>query len=159
MKKIIIITSCMFLSSMAFAETVPTSQAKKNGFSTCSETVEGLSSFVLSGNHSSLATWNKNDADERLFNSIASVKYSDGHSAAVINVANTKSGKCDGSYTTVFYIDKSCSAARETAFKEWKYSGELAGLVVLENQSGLVSKMLMPGGSGCVAITTEVAYQ
>lgn len=150
----------LFLSVTANAGTVPTQQAKANGFTTCQNTVEGLSEFVVRKNsHASLATWNKNGADNRLFNALISVKYPDGHSAAVANVAHGKTGQCDGSYTTVFYIDKSCSAARETTFKDWKYSGELAGLVVLENQTGAVNKMLLPGGSGCVAITTEVAYQ
>ncbi|AGH81010.1 hypothetical protein PCNPT3_05340 [Psychromonas sp. CNPT3] len=70
-----------------------------------------------------------------------------------------KTGQCDGSYTTVFYIDKSCSVARETTFKKWKYSGELAGLLILKNPTGALNKVLLPGGNGCVAITTEVAYQ
>ncbi|WP_417878792.1 hypothetical protein [Vibrio sp.] len=150
----------LFLSVNASAETVPAQQAKANGFTTCQNTVEGISKFVVNeNNHASLATWNKSGSDNRLFNALISVKYSDGHSAAVVNVSHGKTGKCDGSYTTVFYIDKSCSAARETIFKDWKYTGELAGLVVLENQTGTVNKMLLPGGNGCVAITTEVGYQ
>lgn len=150
----------MFLSVTANAETVPAQQAKANGFTTCQNMVEDVSKFVVSeNNHGSLSTWNKNGTDNRLFNALISVKYTDGHSAAVANIAHGKAGHCDGSYTTVFYIDKSCSAARETTFKDWKYSGELAGLVVLENQTGAVNKMLLPGGNGCVAITTEVAYQ
>lgn len=150
----------IFLSVTANAETLPGQQAKANGFTTCQGMVENLSKFVVKeNNHGSLSTWSKNSSDNRLFNALISVKYTDGHSVAVENVAHGKTGQCDGSYTTVFYIDKSCSAARETTFKDWKYSGELAGLVVLENQTGGVNKILLPGGSGCVAITTEVAYQ
>jgi hypothetical protein len=37
---------------------------------------------------------------------------------------------------------------RETNLKYWKYSGELADLVVLENQTGAVNIMLLPGGNG-----------
>lgn len=159
MRKLYLIVA-MFLSFAATAETVPAEQAKAKGFTTCQNMVEGLSKFVVGGNnHGSLSTWNKNGADNRLFNAQISVKYTDGHSVAVANVAHGKTGKCDGSYTTIFYNDKSCNAARETTFKDWKYSGELAGLVVLKNQAGSVNKMLLPGGNGCVVITTEVAYQ
>ena len=159
MKKLVLF-GALFLAVTASAETVTSQQAKANGFTTCRNTVEVLSKFVVGeNNHGSLATWNKNSADNRLFNALISVKYTDGHSAAVVNVSHGKTGKCDGSYTTVFYIEKSCSAARETIFKDWKYLGELAGLVVLENQTGVVNKMLLPGGNGCVAITTEIVYQ
>lgn len=159
MRKLFLIGS-MFLSVAVNAETVPAQQAKVNGFTSCQSMVEDISKFVVGeNNHGSLAAWNKNSTDNRLFNALISVKYTDGHSAAVANVAHGKTGQCDGSYTTVFYIDKSCSAARETIFKEWKYTGELAGLVVLENQTGAVNKILLPGGNGCVAITTEAVYQ
>jgi len=159
MKKLCVIGS-LFLSMAANAETIPAKQAQGNGFTTCHSMVEGVANFVVgNNNHGALSTWNKNDADNRLFNSLIAVGYSDGNSVAVANVAHGKTGKCDGTYTTVFYIDKSCVAARETTFKEWKYAGELAGLVVLENSSGSVNKMLLPGGNGCVAVSTEVAYQ
>lgn len=150
----------IFLSVSTNAETVPTQHAIANGFTTCKNMVEGISNFVINENtHSSLSTWNTKSADNRLFHSLISVKYTDGNSVAVTNVAHGKTGKCDGSYTTVFYMDQLCSVARETSFKDWKYKGESAGLVVLENQTGAVNKMLLPGGNGCVAITTEVAYQ
>ncbi len=145
----------------ANAESVPGNLATKNGFKTCQKTVDGIGTFLTkNGNdHGALATWNKNNADNRLFNSLVAIKYKDGYSAAVIDVANTKANKCDGSYTTVFYSDQSCSAARETSFKEWKYSTEMAGLVILENKDGSLSKLLLPAGTGCVTVTTEVIYQ
>lgn len=159
MKRLFLLGS-MFLTATVNAETVPAQQAKANGFNTCHGMVEGVAEFVINENdHGSLSTWNSSDADNRLFNSLISVKYSDGNSVAVANVTHGKTGSCDGTYTTVFYLDKSCSASRETTFKDWKYYGELAGLVVLENQTGSLNKMLLPGGNGCVAITTEVVYQ
>ena len=159
MKKLLILASVL-LPLAVNAETVPGDQAKENGFKTCQNTVENISNFVINGNHhAALSTWNKKDTDNRLFNTLVSVNYTTGHSVAVANVAHGKSGKCDGNYTTVFYVDKSCSVARETTFKDWTYSGELAGLIVLKNESGGISKMLLPGGNGCVAISTEVAYQ
>ena len=140
-------------------ESVPVQHAQKYEFNTCQSLVKGLSTHTINGNpHGALSTWNKNGADPRLFQSIIPIKYTDGNSVAVINAVNTKSGNCDGSYVTIFYNPKSCSAARETTFKTWKYVGELSGLPILENESGAVSKILMPAGAGCISINTEVAY-
>lgn len=152
------------LSSLLMLEgtpqTVPGEQAQKNGVRTCLTTLDGVAKFLFKETkHSSLATWNKVAADSRLFNSQVAVKYTDGHSVAVVNVAPTKAGKCDGSYTTIFVDDRSCPVVRETIFKDWKFADELAGLVVLKNKDGGVSKILLPSGSGCVAITTEVIYE
>lgn len=159
MKRLLLL-GAMFLTAAANAETVPAQQASANGFNTCHGMVQGVAEFVINKNdHGSLSTWNSSDADNRLFNSLISVKYNDGNSVAVANVTHGRTGSCDGTYTTVFYLERSCAAARETIFKDWKYYGELAGLVVLENQTGSLNKMLLPGGNGCVAITTEVVYQ
>lgn len=158
--KIILLIVSMLASTSVYAETVPAQQAKKNGVTTCSSFIEDLSKFVVKENdHGSLATWNKNKPDDRLYNALVAVKYTDGNSVAVINAINTKSGKCDGGYTTIFYLDKSCAVARETIFKEWKFYSQLAGLVVLENPSGAVSKVLLPAGAGCVTVSVETAYQ
>ncbi|MCT8124563.1 hypothetical protein H1D31_00735 [Alishewanella sp. BS5-314] len=159
MKRLFLL-GAVFLSAAADAETLPTQHAKGAGFNACLDLVDGLSKFVIKdNNHGSLATWNNNEADTRLFNALIAVKYPDGHSAAMLNVSPGKTGRCDGSYTTVFYVDKSCSVAREINFSDWKYSGELAGLVVLKNPSGSVDRLLMPAGNGCIAISTEVVYQ
>jgi len=140
-------------------DTVPGQQATKNGFITCKKTVDDIARFVAKDHeHSSLSTWNNKTPDTRMFNSNMNVKYSDGNSVAVISVSPTKSGKCDGAYTTIFPIAESCAVARETTFKDWKFFSESAGLIVLENINGNLSKTLLPVGSGCAAITTEVVY-
>ena len=156
------LTSSMLLSAAVNAENVPNNQAKDQGFNTCGAMVNGIAEFVLNDNpHGALSTWHVSDdhsPDDRLFNSMIAVEYSDGHSIAVSNVAPTKSGKCDGSYTTVFYNASSCQVTRETAYKDWKYGGQIGGLLTLENDNGSVSKLLLPAGKGCVAVSTEVIY-
>lgn len=140
-------------------ETVPGDQATKNGFRTCQKAVENLAKFVTKNNkHASLATWNK-VADAHLFNSQLAINYSDGNMVSVLNVAPTKSGKCDSSYTTVGSFEKSCAAIRETVFSDWKYSGDLGGLVMLENKGGGVNAILLSSASGCTTIKIEVIYE
>ena len=144
----------------ALADTIPGEQATKNGFNTCQKTVEKIAKYVIDDtNHGAVSTWNNKTPDSRLFNSQIVLKYSDGHSMAVLNVAPIKNGKCDGSYTRVFAMEKSCSVLRETTYKDWKFFGEIGGLVSLENSSGTVSTVLLPNQTGCVAIQTEVVYE
>ena len=146
-------------AAAAAAETVPVEQAKQNGFTTCAGQVDKVANHVIGDSeHGALSTWSKRDTDKKMFNSMAVSKYSDGHSVGVISTSQSVAGGCDSSYTTVFHWDKSCSAMRETTFKEWKYYTEVGGLTVLENESGSVNKILMPAGEGCVTVTTEVVY-
>jgi hypothetical protein len=152
---------CIVSAASVHAEVVPAKQAREKGFTTCQSTVEKVAEFVIKDNsHGGLSTWNSATPDERMFNSQVGLSYSDGKSVAIINVAPTKSGKCDASYTTIFAdAAKSCSVLRETTFSSWRFHSESAGMVVLENDDGSLSKILMPSGNGCVSITTEVVYQ
>lgn len=155
----ILLVIALAWSGLANAQHIPSEQAQKNGVRTCQRTVEQLATHLLDDRpHGSTATWNNKDTDGRLFNANVVVRYSDGHSVAVLNAAPTRTGGCDSSYTTVFVYDESCSVARETHFKNWLFSNELAGLVVLANKSKTVRKTLMPSGSGCTVVSTEVIY-
>ena len=132
--------------------------ARKNGVRKFQKTLEDVAQFLTKDStYSALSVWNKENADAHIFNSQISFKYSDGNSVAIVNVAPTGSGKCDATYTSVFPTEKSCSVTRETDFKDWNFNVESAGLVVLKNNSGL-NTILLPMGTGCVAIKTEVLY-
>lgn len=142
------------------SETVPGDQARKNGFRTCQKTVENLAQFITGNNkHASFSTWSKKSADTHIFNSQITVNYSDANVVSVLNVAPTKSGKCDSTYTTVGHFEKSCAALRETIFSDWKFSGELGSLVMLENKSGVINTVLLPSENGCTTIKTEVIHE
>lgn len=150
----------LFVCAGAAAQTVPGDQAQNAGVRACQRVIEGITKFVVKDNkHESLSVWNSKTPDSRLFNSQIVVDYTDVQSLAIINVAPTRTNKCDSTYTTVFATEKSCVVMRETLFKDWKFYGEIGGLVTLESKSGVLTKILMPAGSGCVAVTTEVAYE
>lgn len=147
------------VSAPAFAETASTSQARKAGFTTCAPMVESMGKHVSSENgHYALATWNNTETNERLFNSQVVTKFSDGHSVSVLSSVPNKQRTCDGAVTQVFYSDKSCSVTRETTYKDWKFSAEGAGLVILESNNASVNVTLMPAGEGCIAVKNEVLY-
>jgi len=159
-KALIAILLSSSVLSVSAADTVPGTHAEKNGFRSCQKTVDDIAKFVVKDKkHSSMSTWNKKATDTRMFNSQVAIKYSDGNSIAILNIAPTKSGKCDSSYTTVTTFDKSCAALRETDLSTWKFAGELSGLVTLENESGAVSIILLPADTGCALIKTETVYE
>lgn len=143
------------------AETLPAKNAESRGVRTCLGTIDKFAKFVVEENqHASLDTSNTGSPDTRLFNSQIAVKYPDGNSVALVNVAPLAGGKCDASYTSIWSLDKPCAVVRETSLKDWKFLGDLAGLVVVENQNGSVSQVLLPSGNGngCTVIKTEVVY-
>ena len=159
-KNACLVLLCSLGATAASAQTVPGRQALENGVRACQKTVDELAKFVLKDNkHASLAAWNKSTPDARLFNAQIGVSYSDGKSVTILNVAPTRTGKCDSAYTTIFTAETPCAVARETMFKDWKYGGELGGMVVLENKDASLSKILLPTPSGCVFVTTEVTYE
>lgn len=151
---------CSVMANATSAQTVPGRQALENGVRACQKTVDEMAKFVLRENkHASLAAWNKANPDARLFNAQIGVSYGDGKSVTILNVAPTRTGKCDSVYTTIFATETLCAVARETTFKDWKFGGELGGMVVLENKDASLSKILLPTPSGCVFVTTEVNYE
>lgn len=164
MKKIVPIMMIMLfglaLPQADARETVPSKHARQKGIVKCKHLVDDIANFVLRKHaHGSIGTWNKKDPDNRLFSSMMSLEFTNSHAIATMHVAPNAAGSCDGSYTRVVYLDKSCATARETTYKEWKDSGTLRGLTVLENQSGAVVKILLPAGNGCVAVTNEIIYR
>lgn len=159
MTKVVVFLIALGVAEASYGQTTAGDQAQKNGVLACQQTVESIANFVVKDNpHASIATWSKTNPDSRMFGAQISVRYSDGNSVAVLSAAPTRAGTCDGYYTTIFTDEKSCSVMRETTFKDWKFYGETAGLIVLENESGGLSKILLPSGTGCVAITSEMVY-
>jgi hypothetical protein len=130
------------------------------GITTCLKKIEQIATFLVKENdHQSNATWATNQPDQRLFNSQIIIKYSDGAGLAVMNVAPTRSGKCDSSYSRVLTFDKSCIALRETAYKDWEFKSENGGAISLSNTDGTVDGVLLPAGSGCTAVLTEIILE
>lgn len=157
MKKVVLAVTCMCISMVAGADTVVTQQAKQKGFTSCVDLVESISAFALDGDSSSsLSTWHIKDPDNHLFNSMAVTNFSDGSVVNVIDVQRTRAGGCDGSLTNVIYLPRSCASAREKDFGDWEYAGDIGGLVRLDK--GTSTRLLLPAGSGCVAVGAEAVY-
>jgi len=128
-KKPLLAALAILAMQSSFGQPVPTKQARDKGISTCLKKIDQIASFLVKEiDHHSNATWATNQPDQRLFNSQIIIKYSDGAGLAVMNVAPTRAGKCDASYSRVLTFDKSCISVRETTYRDWKFGS--SGLFV-----------------------------
>ena len=148
----------MISSALAVAANVAEG-AKERGFNACisdlSDTAKGLELGNSTGDY---AHWYKDNPNNHQYVTIIGNKYSDGQSVAIMGSAPNKEGKCDGFSAHVFTHELDCAEYRETALKDWKYVGSLAGMLVLENKGGL-GKVLLPGqNGGCVSMTFDVFF-
>lgn len=92
-----------------------------------------------------------------MFNSQIIVDFVDGHSVTSLTVAPTSTNVCDGTYTRVVSIPKSCDLLRKTTYKEWKDTTGDANLMTLS--IGNRDIIMMPFLTGCMTITTEMIYE
>ena len=156
-----LLAASLFIAFGASAENLPTKQAREKGVSACVEKIDQIAEHLTKNNKDywTNTTTVKNGANKRLFNSQLIINYSDGPGAVVMNVAQSPSGKCDGTYTRVITFEKSCITARESDFKSWTYITEKGGGIALNNSEISVDAMLLPvGPANCVAVLTEVVY-
>ena len=153
---ILMLTICC--SQVLAEETVPVKQAKREGIATCLRLVTAGANTVISGDdHSSIATWNLESPNKRMFNTQIMVNYSDGHAVTSLTVAPTSTNACDGTYTQVLTLPKSCESARRTHYKDWKDTTGTSELITMSTEGK--TAILMPFLTGCTIVVTAVVYE
>lgn len=147
----------------AFAETSVSDMANKNGIKTCAGQIKTVADHTIKDRaHGSYATWNKSNPDNRMYDALTVMSYSDGDTHLSITASPNPVGKCDSTYVETFVQKGSCMLARENTFGNWKFSGDLNGsTVVLKNDNGSVDLYLTPAlnGSACMITKREMVYQ
>lgn len=139
-------------------ETVPVKQAKREGIATCLRLVTaGADSVIDDDPHTSIATWNSESPNKRMFNTQIMVNYTDGHAVTSLTVAPTSTNACDGTYTQVLTLPKSCDAARRAHYKDWKDTTGTSELTTMSTEGK--TAILMPFLTGCTIVVTAVVYE
>lgn len=163
MKKFFICLAMLtFVSTNANSENSILSLAKQNGVQKCLPQLKLTSDFIIDNKtHSTHATWNYKDPDNRLYTSMASKKNIWGDSHVTVTVAPTSSGKCDTFYLETLVLTQSCSSTREEVFSSYKYVGELnQSTLILQSKSKSIHVYLTPqSGSLCLVSRKEIVYQ
>lgn len=159
--RLLIVAVLLLVPGLAFSaeETVVYKQAVKANIVKCIGKIKEIGEFVVSDKkHSAVSTWNNKNPNNKLYNSVAVINYSDGNAISVINVAPVQSGGCDATYTRIYYNDKSCLATREIDYKSWKFKNDLNGVLWLTNENEALDVLLSNAGQGCLVMKTEVVY-
>ncbi|QJR79965.1 hypothetical protein CA267_003800 [Alteromonas pelagimontana] len=164
MKKTLIISTMWFgvVANTHAEETSIVDMADKNEIRTCRSQIKSVSDFIIKDKaHSTHASWNSKDSDNRLYATLTSKGYSDGDSHVSVITAPTSSGKCDSTYVETFALPQSCMVTREETYKDWKYIGTMNGkTLLLESDGGAVNIYLSPQGESiCLVSRREVVYQ
>src|SRR5690554_4157589 len=121
MKKVVLIGAMIGAFSAQAEETSIVDMAVQNGIKGCKSYLKETADFIIKGNvHSTHATWNKKDSDNRMYATLTSKGYSDGESHVTVVAAPTAAGKCDTTYVETFAMPNSCLTVREETFKGWK---------------------------------------
>ena len=148
----------IFCSQALAEETVPVKQAKREGIATCLRLVTAGADSVIGGDpHTSIATWNLDSPNKRMFNTQIMVNYTNGHAVTSLTVAPTSTNACDGTYTQVLTLPQSCDSARRTYYKDWKNTTGTSELTTMSTEGK--TAILMPFLTGCTIVVTAVVYE
>lgn len=148
-------------SSLSSAETVPYSQAEKNGIKSCLSTIKMVSDHMIGETeHGADGTWNSKTPDNRLYTTLVAKKYSDGDSQVSLAFSPNDKGGCDAVYVESFASAKNCTIMREEVFGSWKYRGSIGGTVILTSENGSVDVYLSPqeNNTACLASKRETVF-
>lgn len=111
--------------------------------------------------HAAWGTWNKDDANGRLYTGNVAQQFSDGSALSVVNASPNASG-CDISYTSVFVDRQTCAIVREKSYKELAFIDTMNGdTLVLGNAGEAYRVLLVPQGESrdmCLIAITESMY-
>ncbi|WP_036799443.1 hypothetical protein [Photobacterium marinum] len=129
------VLSFLLASNAALAEpTALVKQAAEHGIEKCEALLKAVGDFVLEdGLHSTLANYNIDQPDSRLYATFSTEVYTVGDSHVSVVVAPTSLGKCDATYV------ETCKKLREESFSDWTYVGNMQNnSISLTNDDGSI---------------------
>lgn len=133
----------------------------ENGHKACSKDLDKAVKWVHEDDtrYGMHYVWNKDIPDKRTAIGITSESLGDGTSMVTAFTSTLDStNKCSISAVSVFYFPKSCTSVRESAFKGWKFGGEIASTSVYESDDGSINGYLTSTPGGCQVVRKYIAY-
>lgn len=154
-------------SQLAFAEEkIPKlSRAAQHlydrGFKSCSADLDKSVKWVHDddNNYGLHGVWNEKTPDLRMGVVTTSEPYSDASGVTTFFATKDASGKCTVAGTTSMYFDKTCTSIRETAFKTWKFVGDISTTSIYTlGEDASLDAYLTPAKGGCLLIRRFTLY-
>lgn len=165
---IITFLALSFISQFAFAdEKTPklsraTQQLYDNGFKSCSAELDKSVKWVHEndGTYGLHSLWNEKTPDNRMALVTTSEPYSDGAFVTTFFATKDASGRCSVAGTVSMFFDKTCTTTRETTFKDWKFSGDIASTTIYSppDSDTSLNVYLSPTKNGCLIVKRFTLY-
>ncbi len=135
-------------------------QGYDHGFHDCARALDFYVRFVHKDDlYADLGQWATTLPNNKMFSSTTSAPFPGGNAITTFSASKNTAGKCDVTFTEVFYSQESCLKIRENTFKDWKYYRDLAGSAVLEDSTDVGDDIILTNtpNNTCLVVKHEVA--
>ncbi len=120
-----------------------------------------LSRLTLNAPHTSLSLWDKTDANEYMFSSIAGLKYDNNiarRAISIIAAAPTVKHSCDGASVQIQPSSLACYVIQKNLTCAALKPQDLNGTMVLQGDSNMRFALLPTAGNGCTFVSIGSYY-
>ena len=138
----------------------PLVEAQKNDVKTCLPMLSDLARLSISGPHTSVSSWSREAANERMFTAMSFASQPGSNFVSVISATPTLKGHCDGSSVRIEASKQSCDDIARDMQKQNVPKPETVNGTLLYpmNAAGQRLVLLPSPASGCVVVTTGGYY-
>ena len=140
----------------------PVIHAKEAGLSACLNGINTISRMTVDSTHAAVSTWNKDDPNDRMFNSVVGLTYKSQVAPKAVSVlvtAPTIAKKCDGTTVQVQPSSLTCDAIEKNLSAGSKEKFNDMNSIPMIQTSQMQRFLLMPTqDSGCVVVAVNTYF-
>ncbi len=143
-------------AKVALVESQPVIHARSAAITACLPAISELSRLTLDAPHIAISTWNKVEANDHMFSSIAGLKYDNAiapRALAVIAAAPNPKRACDGEAIQIQPSSLSCEAIQKNLTGPNLKTQDLNGITMILSEGPLRFALLPTSGNGCTVVS------
>ena len=137
----------------------PLDHARAATLRSCLPAIAETSRLTLDAPHVALSTWSRTDPDQRLFNSVAGLRYDNAaapRGVSVVTASPNPAHTCDATTVQVQPSALSCAAIRQNLGP--LEAADLSGIAALTTAAGLRLLLLPTAANGCTVVGVGVYF-
>ncbi len=141
--------------AVALVESQPVIHARSASVTACLPAISELSRLTLDAPHMAMSTWDKSDANDHMFSSIAGLKYDNQiapRAIAVIAASPNPTHACDGEAIQIQPSSLSCDAIQKNISNATLKAQDLNGVTLIQGAGPLRFALLPTSGNGCTVV-------
>jgi hypothetical protein len=151
----------LFLAMPAYAEDQADFAAnmREKGVTQCAPAVNIVANWLNDKQGQPLSLWHQTAPNAHAAMLTVGRKYTDSTGLANITASPLADGGCDVTFAQTLATGETCTSLRETTFKKWAYTGEIAGLPLYDDPTtSNVTVTLLAQGTSCVIVKTGILF-